>query len=388
MAVCSAPHCNKEVYVKGYCRKHYIQIRKYGELKPDKEIYTECVVEGCSEKPFSRGLCHRHYVYMYRHNGEGLKFKDKYSSLRIISNKSKLICSVEGCGEATYARGYCARHYNQMLKYGKVIHIDKTSGPAGKPIDVDAVKILIHNYNFSLTDVGNIVGLTKQQVKKRIDYNKSNSSWISKELTDEEEKIIINMMNKSLDKYRDDNIYVHIAGNNKDICIIIKNGDNVKVLFDIPSEIKQLLIEHKYYLKDNLTKLAYMNMAVIQKGKKKYGVVPKEILHKLHIRCRNNGQLIKEYAELLGIDAFVSKETADKRIKSNEKIIERLRESLEEYRLDKESNLVYIPVGTKLYADLRARAYNCNTTIDDLVAQLGYKRVKHREIKFMRVNNL
>ena len=65
--LCKAPGCDKPVYAKGYCNKHYNQIRVHGKLRPDLERtrYDDgdrtCSEEGCEGEVIAKGLCMAHY---------------------------------------------------------------------------------------------------------------------------------------------------------------------------------------------------------------------------------------------------------------------------------------------------------------------------------------
>ena len=37
MRLCKIDECNRGVVAKGYCNKHYQQVKKHGEIKPDIE---------------------------------------------------------------------------------------------------------------------------------------------------------------------------------------------------------------------------------------------------------------------------------------------------------------------------------------------------------------
>ena len=61
MRVCKVEGCDGKVSAKGYCQKHYMQYRKYGEaLAPVKEDKL-CGIEGCTNKYCCKGYCNRHY---------------------------------------------------------------------------------------------------------------------------------------------------------------------------------------------------------------------------------------------------------------------------------------------------------------------------------------
>lgn len=70
--VCKAEGCDRKVYAKGCCNKHYNQLRTYGELRPDLERAeyssgaSECSEYGCHAKVVAKGLCNTHYQQVRR----------------------------------------------------------------------------------------------------------------------------------------------------------------------------------------------------------------------------------------------------------------------------------------------------------------------------------
>ena len=65
--VCKVEDCNDEYFSKGYCRKHYTRVRKYGD--PDKvnkrgrkSSCDSCTVEECGRPLKAKGLCQKHYM--------------------------------------------------------------------------------------------------------------------------------------------------------------------------------------------------------------------------------------------------------------------------------------------------------------------------------------
>lgn len=61
---CTAPKCDRKAVCKGYCYKHYQQIRLRGKLieKGFVSINGICKNLGCGRKIFAKGLCQRCYL--------------------------------------------------------------------------------------------------------------------------------------------------------------------------------------------------------------------------------------------------------------------------------------------------------------------------------------
>ena len=57
--VCEVDDCEWEAYARGLCGRHYKQVQRHGEVRPDQEP-RPCAVEGCGRQAVTRGLCHGH----------------------------------------------------------------------------------------------------------------------------------------------------------------------------------------------------------------------------------------------------------------------------------------------------------------------------------------
>lgn len=108
IAGCAAKDCSRSHYAKGYCKKHYYQIKTYGRLTPELErvrgVRRVCKVPGCGRGDTVNWLCRKHHRQI-----------DQYGKLtpereHVMGNEG---CNVPGCNEPFRAKGLCARHYNQ-----------------------------------------------------------------------------------------------------------------------------------------------------------------------------------------------------------------------------------------------------------------------------------
>ena len=71
----------------------------------------KCTVEGCENKHRAKGYCQKHYI-RYKKYGDPL-----YNKKNIRKN-----CSVDGCDNIHYSKGYCAKHYARYKKYGDPLY--------------------------------------------------------------------------------------------------------------------------------------------------------------------------------------------------------------------------------------------------------------------------
>ena len=105
--VCRARRCRAQARSRGYCPRHYQQVRRYGMLLPFEREYrrrgSSCTVANCAESQTAKGYCFRHYQQIRRHG-------------RLTPERERIYgrtqCRVSGCAEKHSARGFCRHHYN------------------------------------------------------------------------------------------------------------------------------------------------------------------------------------------------------------------------------------------------------------------------------------
>ena len=128
---CQVEGCNsksgKKGLVGGYCPAHHYQLRTFGKITNAtlkhggrKKKWVTCKVEGCDSEGYCRGYCIRHYSQVREH-GE-IKHVDKV----VGGTKRWTSCCVKGCtGSMERAsRGYCDRHYQQIRKFGEIKSVE------------------------------------------------------------------------------------------------------------------------------------------------------------------------------------------------------------------------------------------------------------------------
>jgi hypothetical protein len=95
MKICSIEGCNHEYKGHGYCNKHYIRFKKYGD--PNRcFLKKSCSVDGCPNKYHGRGYCDKHYQRFIDHGDvnhvRGPKYKtplEAYESNVIKNNDNE-----------------------------------------------------------------------------------------------------------------------------------------------------------------------------------------------------------------------------------------------------------------------------------------------------------
>lgn len=113
MAKCKVERCQGPRKTRGYCNKHYIQIRRHGRLMLHREygprgMFVVCKVEGCEGKHRAHGYCGKHYrqVRIYGR----LTPEREYRPRR---------CVRPDCNGLHYVKGYCKRHYDELTANGR-----------------------------------------------------------------------------------------------------------------------------------------------------------------------------------------------------------------------------------------------------------------------------
>lgn len=124
---CKVVWCHDEAVTKGYCNKHYQQMRKHGEVKSETErskikVSDKCSISGCDNKVFAKGYCNKHYQQIRKHGSIIAQRKSKKRD-----DKYEIICNIEYCNEKQYAKGYCQKHYMRLYLYNDPYYIPENS---------------------------------------------------------------------------------------------------------------------------------------------------------------------------------------------------------------------------------------------------------------------
>ncbi len=92
MKICNVDNCSNKCVAKGYCAKHYMQLRRNGQINdPFDRI---CSVDGCKSSLHPKGYCSRH-CQQYLLKG--------VITISNVHNK----CTIDGCVNKSRALGLC-----------------------------------------------------------------------------------------------------------------------------------------------------------------------------------------------------------------------------------------------------------------------------------------
>jgi hypothetical protein len=109
--MCAASECDRIVYAKGHCARHYKQLLRHGEVRPNRAP-TLCSVDGCERRAASRGWCHGHYLRWTRCG-------DVQADVP-LGRSGRSTCAVPGCVRDVASRGLCQAHVQRLRMNGDV----------------------------------------------------------------------------------------------------------------------------------------------------------------------------------------------------------------------------------------------------------------------------
>jgi hypothetical protein len=107
MPQCQA--CDRDVYARGHCARHYKQLLRHGQVQPDRAP-AACAVEGCGRRAVTRGWCHGHYLRWSRQG-------DVRADVPLARSVDDT-CVLEGCERGAHSAKYCRSHYRRLRRYG------------------------------------------------------------------------------------------------------------------------------------------------------------------------------------------------------------------------------------------------------------------------------
>ena len=128
--LCGAADCERVVYARGLCGRHYKQLLRHGAVQP-ATTRKACSVPDCGRMAVTRGWCHGHYVRVYRSGAVRADVP--------LGRPARDLCVLPDCGRGARSAGYCRSHAHRAERYG-----DPLKG--GSPRDTGAGGSLSHGY--------------------------------------------------------------------------------------------------------------------------------------------------------------------------------------------------------------------------------------------------
>jgi hypothetical protein len=123
--ICLIAGCGRNVWVKGYCRRHYLRLIRHGDplaggpLRDGTKHVTHCSIDGCN-RPVAyadSGLCrcHKYRLDTYGNPLGGTKVRSRATP---VSQARKGKCIVDGCDRNAYRYSLCRRHHYRLITHG------------------------------------------------------------------------------------------------------------------------------------------------------------------------------------------------------------------------------------------------------------------------------
>jgi hypothetical protein len=106
---CAAPACDRAVYARGHCSRHYKQLLRHGLVQPDRAP-AACAVDGCERRVVTRGWCHGHYLRWSR-TGD-------VQAAKPLRRPVPQECEVVTCGRPAHAQRLCRAHLERSRLHG------------------------------------------------------------------------------------------------------------------------------------------------------------------------------------------------------------------------------------------------------------------------------
>ena len=109
--MCTAIGCERPIYARGHCGRHYRQVLRHGQVQPD-QAPRACAVDGCERKAVTRGWCHGHYLRWSRTG-------DPQADVP-LGRSGRSCCAVPGCARDVASGGHCEAHRQRLRSSGQL----------------------------------------------------------------------------------------------------------------------------------------------------------------------------------------------------------------------------------------------------------------------------
>lgn len=230
-------------------------------------------------------------------------------------------------------------------------------------IDSEMAKILRNDFNFTFSEIGKIVGVSKQWVEDVLSQGRDSSvSWRTNNLSDV--KVVFEFMIKKhiFEYYANDVRYIFCHNLDNEICFVWYDELNQNCAFkdDIPKELYDLIIAEKMdtYFPEDYDVLN--EIYIVNRLKKPYIKINNTKL--LNKACKKHAMTHDEYAQFLGYSGYLSKKDIN--------IDHRFIEFFENNMIDDEVYISSDPSNQWI----KSFASRNKMTIDEFVEFYGYKK--------------
>lgn len=125
-SLCSISNCGKRPYRRGWCRKHYYELR----------VGPTCTVDGCGKPHYAHGYCNAHFQMWKKHGNPTFRLS-AYGDVTAFFNLNVLTHIADTCliwPYATAGKGYGVITIDEKKHYVHRLVCEAEHGPA--PSDI------------------------------------------------------------------------------------------------------------------------------------------------------------------------------------------------------------------------------------------------------------
>lgn len=141
-AICSIDDCDRQHFSLGYCQLHYGRHWRGVPVEGVAPLPTDCAVDGCGRRRESRGYCETHGKRVRRHGEPGAAQIGRTGP----RPRPERRCAVDGCEMiARPVSGYCGMHYARVQRHGEPGRAERLVGgskPSGGYVNGSGYRIV------------------------------------------------------------------------------------------------------------------------------------------------------------------------------------------------------------------------------------------------------
>lgn len=240
--------------------------------------------------------------------------------------------------------------------------------------DVKTMELLMNDYGVKQTEWAELFGVSRQAIGSLLKRRrKSNASWVEEDLTEEEESIFLEMINRFEVSNDSTNTKYRIYSNeNEQFVFLVNNNRHMKVVFDGTVDLQKALKHQLYHVFPpyDLERLKQLLESALKDGHEERGMDDNEMrLIRELTQGKTHGFNHEKLLEHFGIQHL---RIIDRRFIGDDEILDILKSFY-----DEELGTVKIPLSSNQYSRIVMLAKNRGFSLKDFIEHFGlpYKRI-------------